>query len=272
MPDPIEALVDLDQFPLHAPGSAAYQALVSAAREDWRTRGAFRLPQLLRTEVARNAAAELEPRFACHAFRHRRSHNIYFDDDMADLPADLLDHRLVTSHRTLTCDQLNGTIIRSVYEWDPLCEFLRRVLDLPELFRVADPMARLNVMAYADGDELGWHFDRAEFAVTLLLKGADTGGHFEYRRNLRTLSDPNVEGVRRLLVGADPEVRQARSSPGTMTVFSGSCSAHRVSRVTGTSARIMAVLSFMEQPDHHYAPADRLRFYGRSSPDEALTD
>lgn len=271
MCDSIEELLDLDQFPLQEPDGAACAALVDASRHDWQTKGAFRLPAFLRPAMAARAAHELDERFDTIAFDHRQAHNIYFDDDLPDPPADLLRHGIVTSHRTLTCDQLAGTIIRSIYEWDPLRLFLQRVLGLERLYRVADPMACLNVMAYGDGDQLGWHFDRAAFAVTLLLQAAHDGGHFEFRRNLRAPDDANFDGVRQLLAGEDEGVRRAPASPGTMTVFGGAHSPHRVSRVTGDRARIVAVLSYMEEPDHHYEPADRLRFYGRSSPDQVLT-
>ena len=41
---------------------------------------------------------------------------------------------------------------------------------------MADPLACLNVMSYSPADGLGWHFDRAEFTVTLLLRAAGAGG------------------------------------------------------------------------------------------------
>ncbi|MGI9450509.1 MAG: HalD/BesD family halogenase, partial [Geminicoccaceae bacterium] len=190
----IEEILDLGTYPLHQPGSSAYASLVATLRGDWRARGAFRLPMLIRSKMAARAAAELSQPMEMIAFRHRQDHNIYFVDDMDGLPGDIAERRLVTSHRTLTCDQMAGTIIRSVYEWDALREFLQQILALPKLYRMADPMACLNVMAYGDGDELGWHFDRAEFAVTILLQAASAGGQFEYRRGLRTAADENFDG------------------------------------------------------------------------------
>lgn len=264
----IEDILDLDTYPLHQPDSFDHARLVATLQNDWRTNGAFRLPELIRGEMAARAAAELRQPMETVAFRHRREHNIYFIDDTDGIPSDIAERRLVASHRTLTCDQMAGTIIRSVYEWDPLRDFIQRVLDLPKLHRMADPMACLNVMAYGNGDQLGWHFDRAEFAVTILLQAPDEGGQFEYRRGLRTASCPNYDGVRQLLAGQDDQVRQAVPSPGTMTVFGGAGSAHRVAPVVGDVARMMAVLSYMDEPGYTYGPEDRKRFYGRTSPDE----
>ena len=132
---------------------------------------------------------------------------------------------------------------------------------------MADPMACLNVMSYGPGDQLGWHFDRAKFAVTLLLQAPDGGGAFEYRRNLRTETDPNLDGVGALLSGDDDSVRSVRGEAGTMTVFAGFRSPHRVAPVTGTKPRIMAVLGFTEEPEAMFSERDRVRFYGRPRPD-----
>src|ERR1043166_7819626 len=91
-----------------------------------------------------------------------------------------------------------------------------------------DPLARTNVMAYRAGEALNWHFDRSEFTTTLLLQAADAGGEFQYRSNLRTDADPNYDGVARLLVGQDNEVRTLKLAAGTLNVFKGKNTAHRV--------------------------------------------
>ncbi len=37
------------------------------------------------------------------------------------------------------------------------------------------PLARVNVMAYGEGQALNWHFDRSEFTTTLQLEQPDAG-------------------------------------------------------------------------------------------------
>lgn len=263
----IDTILNLDAYPLHEPKGAAYRDLVRAKRADWQERGAFRLPGLIRTEMVGRAAEELKQRMDSSSFRHRHNHNIYFTDDTDGLPDGLAAKTLTTSHRTLTCDQMAGSIIRAVYEWDPLCRFLQTVLELPALYRMADPMAGLNVMAYGDGDGLDWHFDRAKFAVTILLQAPAQGGAFEYCRNIRSMDDPNHKGVQALLDGGRSDVQSGTGDAGDMTVFAGFRSAHRVAPVIGEKARMMAVLSFMEEPNYSYGPEDLMRFYGRTEPD-----
>ena len=66
-------------------------------------------------------------------------------------------------------------MIVAIYEWPPLAAFLAAVMGKPALHVMADPLARLNVMAYRAGEALNWHFDRSEFTTTLLLQAPEAG-------------------------------------------------------------------------------------------------
>ena len=52
-------------------------------------------------------------------------------------------------------------------------------------------------------------------------------------------------------------------APGTLNVFKGRNTAHRVTPVEGDGARIIAVFSYYETPDVVFSDAERLGFYGR---------
>ena len=125
-----------------------------------------------------------------------------------------------------------------------------------------DPLACINVMAYRHGQALNWHFDRAEFTTTLLLQAPEAGGEFEYARNLRSDDNPNYEAVGRLISGAEP-VTRLTLQPGTLNVFHGRNTAHRVTEVAGNKPRVMAVFSFFEEPGVTFSEQDRISFYGR---------
>ena len=128
---------------------------------------------------------------------------------------------------------------------------------------MADPLARINVMAYRAGEALNWHFDRSEFTTTILLQAPLVGGAFQYRSGLRSDSDPNHEGVGRLLAGEGDGVRTLGLAAGTLNVFRGKNTAHRVTAVEGRVPRIVAVLSYYETPGVSFTEAERLGFYGR---------
>jgi len=129
---------------------------------------------------------------------------------------------------------------------------------------MADPLARVNVMQYGAGDALNWHFDRSEFTTTLLLQAPDQGGAFEYRTDLRTAEDANYDGVARLLQGRDPKVQSMSLTAGTLNVFRGINTPHRVTPVEGESRRMIAVYSFYDRPGVMFSAEEQRGFYGRN--------
>jgi hypothetical protein len=133
------------------------------------------------------------------------------------------------------------------------------------LFPAQDALARVNVMAYRDGEALNWHFDRSEFTTTLLLQAPEQGGEFIYRTDLRSDDEPNYDGVAKLLRGEDPEVKTLTLSAGTLNVFRGKNTAHKVGMVKGARERLIAVFSYFDRPGVVFSREDQLGFYGRTS-------
>jgi hypothetical protein len=120
-------------------------------------------------------------------------------------------------------------------------------------------------MAYQSGQALNWHFDRSEFTTTLLLQAPEAGGEFEYRTDLRSANDPNYAGVAEVLEGRDLQVKRIQLEAGTLNVFRGKNTAHRVTPVKGQVDRFVAVFSYYEKPGVMFSDAERLGFYGRVS-------
>lgn len=261
----IREVIDLDTYPLDQPDSTAYGALVQRCRAELATVGLFDLPGFVRPDAVDRAVSALRPLIDHASFSHRRSHNIYFSatvDGLAD------DHPALavmeTSNRTVCADQMAGMSPVDVYEWEPLRRFLAEVLDLGTLYLMDDPLARVNVMSYRHGEALNWHFDRSQFTTTVVLQAATDGGDFEYRVGLRSDDDPNHDGVARLVAGEDSEVQRRSIAPGTLSVFTGRHTAHRVTPVEGERDRIVAVFAYFEQPGVLFSEGERIGFYGRA--------
>ena len=264
---PVRELLDLDRYPLDRPDGVLGQELLSRCRNELERHGMFSLPELVRPEALRLCVDEIAPILERDAFTHAREHNIYFDDAIAGVePTHPALRRFRTVNHTICADQFPEGIITRVYEWQPLLEFLAATMDKSQLYPMADPLARINVMAYYEGEMLNWHFDRSEFTTTLLLQAPHAGGAFQYRSDLRSDLDPNYEGVGRLLAGDDPDVVSLALAPGTLNVFRGRNTAHRVSAVEGDLPRIVAVFSYYETPGVSFSEAERLGFYGRTGP------
>ncbi|MCX7302398.1 MAG: 2OG-Fe(II) oxygenase [Rhodobacterales bacterium] len=257
-------MIDLDRYPLDQSGSPAWLALVAQAKADLARDGMFNLEGFLRPLVTAEAAESLAPVFDREAFVHARKHNIYFRKSIPELTPDHPAlHEVETINRTLCADQIAGNTILRLYEWEPFAAFLAATMDKPALYTMDDRLACVNVMDYATGQGLNWHFDRSEFTTTLLLQAPDAGGLFEYRSDLRTSDNPNYDGVAKLLRGEDPELKAITLSPGTLNVFRGKNTAHRVTPVEGPTDRIIAVFSYYERPGVKFTPEEQKGFYGR---------
>jgi len=264
IPD-ISSIIDLERYPLHAPNSQAYRDVVEACRASMAHDGMFNLPGLMRRSAVGQAVEQLMPSMETQSFTHARDHNIYFKD-IPELPRDHPALKVCkTVNHTLCADQLIGNPVSAVYEFEPLAAFLATVQQRPPFYLMDDPLARLNVMAYRDGEALNWHFDRTDSTTTLLLQNADSGGAFEYRTNLRSDTDPNYDGVAKLLRGEDDAVQSLLLEPGTLNVFMGRNTPHRVSLVGGNRARVIAIFSYYERPGVMFSAEESIGFYGRTS-------
>ncbi len=133
-----------------------------------------------------------------------------------------------------------------------------------ELDPLLDTGSYRHTRTHNPGAALNWHFDRSQFTTTLLIRAAASGGEFQYRSGLRSETDPNFDGVARLLRGEDPQMSVLPLAAGSLNVFAGRHTAQRVSPVGGASSRIVAVFSYHEEPGFTFSDAERLGFYGRS--------
>ena len=258
-------IIDLDRYPLDKPGTPEWTALVEKCRAELAKDGMYNLEGLVRPAALTRAVAELQPVLDTLSFTHKRQHNIYFRKEIPGLSADHPALRTTqTINHTVCYDQIPGSVPAWIYEWPSFIVFLAATMQKETLFPMRDPLARLNVMAYRDGEALNWHFDRSEFTTTILLQAPDEGGDFVYRSDLRSDSDPNYEGVAKLLEDKDPEVKSLKLAAGTMNVFRGKNTAHKVSTVKGARERIITVFSYFDRPGVKFSAEEQIGFYGRA--------
>jgi hypothetical protein len=260
----MQEILDLERYPVDRLGTSAGDALVAHCQAELAAEGMFNLPGFVRLDVIERAAAQLVPLIDSVAFTHRRSHNVYFKREVAGLAPDHPALRQFdTISQTLCGDQIAATIIGQIYDWTPLADFLAEVMEKPRLYLMEDPLARVNVMGYRAGEALNWHFDRSQFTTTLLIQAPKAGGEFQYRTDLRSDDDPNYDGVVSFIDGRDPLVRTLPQKAGTLNVFKGKNTVHRVTPVVGDRDRIVAVFSYYEKPGVLFSAEERIGFYGR---------
>ncbi len=261
----MQHIIDLNRYPLDQPQSEAWSVLVEECKVKLAEDGLFNLPEFVRADAVARAMTELKPVLDADGYHHAQFHNIYFKKEVSGLePSHPALRKFETSNRKICADQMRQSIVNRLYEWPAFAIFLAAVMEKTELFTMEDPLARVNVMGYSEGQALNWHFDRSEFTTTLLLQAPAAGGEFEYDRDLRSDADPNYDGVADLLEGRRTPVR-IRLDPGTLNIFKGKNTAHRVTPVGGGPERIIAVFSYFERPGVNFSKEERIGFYGRAA-------
>ncbi|WP_299769784.1 2OG-Fe(II) oxygenase [uncultured Tateyamaria sp.] len=256
-------IIDLDRYPLHRPQSPEWDALVAHAKDGLVRDGLFNLPGFMQPAALASVLDHVHPRMQVESFHHSRLHNIYFQDAVDGLADD--DPALTkveTANHTLCHDQMRGTALDEIYQWPAFAVFLAAVMDKSQLYTMDDALAGLNVLEYRSGEALNWHFDRSIFTTTLLLQEATKGGLFEYAKDLRSDDDPNHAGIAALLAGRITPT-QLTQDAGTLNVFLGVNTAHRVSTVGSGTSRIVAVLSHYDTPGRSFSKQEQMGFFGR---------
>jgi hypothetical protein len=259
-------LIDIDRYPIDDLDSDRGRAVIDRCRRDLAASGACQLEGFLSddavTQLTREALA-----LGHLGVKKEGTHNVYFEELDPELPDD--DARRImqrSSQSTVAYDLIpTDAGIRAVYAWDALLQFVGTALGKSPFYRQEDPLGALNLVYYAQGDELGWHFDRVEFVVTLMLQPAASGGDFEYIPNLRNENEENYPLVQRLLQGDMTDVIHLPSPGGTLALFRGRHSIHRVTPIDGDVLRTNAVLSFADKPGTRLNQLTQQLFYGRTA-------
>jgi hypothetical protein len=261
----IAGALDLDRYPLHDLASEPVRVLVRECRAQLAATGSCVLPGFLRPNAISAMAAEA---VALVPLAHRTPNSTstaYLDAPDESLPEGHPRRRLqATSVGAVAYDLIpQESLTRRLYEWDGLIQFLELALGAERLYRYADPLGALNVAVMEADEELLWHFDQTDFVVSLLLQACAKGGVFEYVPHIRSAEEPNYDRVWRLLDGAREGVIELDMTPGTLALFQGRWSIHRVTRVEGTEPRLIALLGYDTKPGTLSSDRLKLRRYGR---------
>lgn len=245
-------LIDLERFPVDDLESPAGKALVERFAADLRDTGMCRLEGFLRPEAVEALSAEAN-RLAARANFSLKVCNPYFTRKDPDLPDDHARNIMTPRGMGMVAGDLipeEGGLKR-LYRWEPLHRFLSAVLGQGQVHVLGDPYQNLNISVMPEGPGHNWHFDDPDFAVTLMLQKPESGGNFECAPDIRSPENENYADVRDVLLGARDKVKVVPFQPGTLMIFHGHNSLHRVSPVTGSRLRLIAVLSYSTQPGYH---------------------
>lgn len=260
---PLGEIVDPARYPLEDPARAP--GLAEECRRVFDAEGVICLDGFIRPEVVAALVAETAP-LVDEAFFTASTHNVYLTPPDETLPQDhIFNRQLVSSKGCICTDQVPPqSPLHSLYDAPAFRDFIAHVVGVEALYAYADPLSSVNVHYAGAGKELNWHFDNSEFAITLLLQAPEGGGRFEYIRDLRDAEagEMNYSGVEAVVEGRTHPVG-LDVTPGTLVLFRGRNSIHRVTPTIGERDRILVVLAYNSAPGIALSEAARKTFYGR---------
>ena len=142
--------------------------------------------------------------------------------------------------------------------------FLKKVLGIKYIYPYKDTLSSINYNYYQNSQQLGWHFDNASFAITLMIQSPDKGGVFEYLDKGRDYKRNYIdkELIKKVLENKI-KCKELFVDPGTLILFYGRNYLHRVTPVTSTKSRILVTLNYNEEKDIELSENARLTFFGR---------
>lgn len=244
------SLLNYRRYPIDDLGHAGRRDAIRLCRRSLEADGCAVIKAFLSRKGLGRLLREAVERQPKSYFSDSKATNVYFSDDDPSLP---FDHPrrvfLERSNGFITSDNFGEeTASRRLYRWQALTRFVGDCLQKERLYIYDDPISNMIVNVGKPGTCFNWHFDTNEFTVTMLLSAATSGGHFEYVPNLRSPEDESYADVSGVLKGDRRRVVRLKLEPGDLQIFLGRFSLHRVTENTGTTDRLLLIMSYAVKP------------------------
>ena len=151
-----------------------------------------------------------------------------------------------------------------LYNSSDFIQFLETVVGINKIYPYKDTLSSINYNYYEKDQQLGWHFDNASFAITLMIQSPDSGGVFQYINEGRDFEKKFIDKklIRSVLNDSYP-VNELSVQPGTLILFYGRNYLHRVTPVTSEKCRILVTLNYNLEEGVELSENARLTFFGR---------
>ena len=200
------------------------------------------------------------------AFYCEQKHTVLLNKQSSEIDQDDPLNKLMTSDKgCVPHDLLDiNSDLNLLYHSSIFKNFIKSVLSLEDIFPYVDNLSSINLNYYQKGQQLGWHFDNASFAITLMVQASPTGGEFEYITEGRN-SNKNYIDKKLIsnIISGDKKVNKLAVSDGTLILFYGRNYLHRVTSVESNTPRILITLNYNEESNVELSNNARLTFFGR---------
>jgi len=249
---PIAQIVDLERYPINRLDSPETQEYIAYLKHDFDRIGACNLEGFITPDGIKELVRETEDLFPL-AYSTTSTTNFCFDlkEDL-DLPKDHPARVFHTCSRyQIADDQIeSNTLLRQLYVWDELTQFIAQVQGKSRLYQFADEFQALNVIYLGEDGCSAWHHDDNECTVTLLIQEAERGGDFVYCPNTKSIDGvDDIDKIGDAVVRNDPTaIKTLPRTAGTLTLFRGGNSLHSVTPIYGSTLRTTSIMTYDPDP------------------------
>lgn len=255
--------INLNSYPIDDLRSDKGKSLVQQCHDNLNKFGAVVLEGFLKQEAIEDIVNDLMPNIG-EAYFCNTEHNVYLvEDDLLYGPSHPRNKKFTSSKGLLAYDQIpNDNLLRDLYEWPPLREFIATLMKVDNLYPYEDTLSPININVNMNGQELNWHYDNSEFSITLMLNPAKEGGVYEYVPFIRTDENQNFDQLDDVISGRNTQVNKLLQGAGALVIFKGKYTIHRVTPTVG-DPRLVAVMALSPEPGKTITTRTRQIFYGR---------
>jgi len=256
----IGSIIDLERYPIHK-DSPAYDQLVEECRTQLKAVGSVDLPGFVLDDVIKKMASEVDNLPSYNRLNIVSAYGASIDDEPEEVNQTAMEswrgqphpakRKFAQDTNAVAADQIPlNSLIRQVYDSPMVMRFLARASGKKAMYQFEDEFQSINIMYMFDGCSRAWHYDGTDTVITLLLQKADQGGEYEFAPFIRgeAKGDERFEDVAHLFDGSYDGNIVKNADAGTLNLFNGLRSLHRVRTVYGQTKRIVAVLSYDSQP------------------------
>jgi hypothetical protein len=268
-----EQVINLNRYPITDINSSAFKVLIQRLRKELDQQQYVVLPDFIQPEARQQAIEQIES--VLHLAYHNHSdRNCYLQrkPDNAfpqDHPRNVF---LNASMRMIAADLIPpGSPLKTLYYWDKMKKMVAGIVGVDDLYDNEDSLQPVNALCYRNGDRSSWHFDSNNaFTMTLMLQSPEKGGGFEIHPNTRSDNDQRYDRVRKVVSDDEEGVIEVGREEGSLCIFRGCNSLHRVSPVKGDRLRMMGVFVYENEIGITGDPVVNETVYGRKT--AALTN
>jgi hypothetical protein len=224
---------------------------------------------VLKNFLAKEPLSELQreaQKLHSKAFYCSQNHNVFLTKKNFQLNAkhpcniDVTSNKGCVPHDLIPLD----SNLRSIYNSAIFQNFVQSLMLVDKIHPYSDELSSINYNYYKKNQHLGWHFDNASFAISLMVQSSTSGGKFQYVADARNVegNSINIQLIDSVLKNKHP-VQELQVEEGTLVFFNGSNFLHRVAPVTSNKHRVLATLNYNLEKNVKLSEKARLTFFGR---------